>query len=145
MGGKWLHRITEYNPDTGEGVCSSCGSVGVRKKTNSRLVCRIKIRDERKRYREKYPEKIKEYRKNNPKKYEGGPGPHGLTPTQARQFREGKNCQICGGSGEVVDHCHLSGSIRGVLCVKCNLGLGYFNDDSDLLKNAIEYLEIKDE
>ena len=40
----------------------------------------------------------------------------------------------------VLDHCHESGIIRGVLCVKCNAGLGMFNDDIESLTNAISYL-----
>ena len=40
----------------------------------------------------------------------------------------------------VVDHCHDSGKVRGLLCHYCNLGLGHFKDDVKLLQSAILYL-----
>ena len=39
-----------------------------------------------------------------------------------------------------VDHCHVSGKVRGLLCQDCNRGLGKFKDNVKLLNNAIEYL-----
>lgn len=39
-----------------------------------------------------------------------------------------------------IDHNHESGEIRGLLCARCNRGLGYFRDDSKTLYNAFKYL-----
>lgn len=39
-----------------------------------------------------------------------------------------------------VDHCHKTKEVRGILCVNCNRGLGYFKDEPDILKMAIKYL-----
>lgn len=52
-------------------------------------------------------------------------------------------CKICSEHDEklVVDHCHKTGKIRGLLCNSCNLGLGAFRDSVKSLKNAIKYLE----
>lgn len=41
----------------------------------------------------------------------------------------------------VIDHCHESGVVRGLLCDLCNQGLGRFRDDINALRMAIEYLE----
>jgi len=53
-------------------------------------------------------------------------------------------CAICKGPPEdtlCVDHCHDSGRVRGLLCRKCNTGLGSFRDEPDLMLKAIKYLE----
>lgn len=39
-----------------------------------------------------------------------------------------------------VDHCHTSGEVRGLLCIPCNLLLGYAKDSTTTLANAIAYL-----
>lgn len=39
-----------------------------------------------------------------------------------------------------IDHCHKTGNVRGILCNKCNAGLGFFQDKISSLANAITYL-----
>jgi hypothetical protein len=67
-------------------------------------------------------------------------------------LREQNNlCRICGGEGFfmkshhklklVVDHCHRTGIIRGLLCHNCNRGIGLLQDSPTILLAAKEYLE----
>lgn len=42
-----------------------------------------------------------------------------------------------------IDHCHNTGLIRGLLCAQCNVGLGNFKDNIELLEKAITYLKGK--
>ena len=52
-----------------------------------------------------------------------------------------RQCQICSCTNRlVVDHCHSSGKIRGILCSNCNSALGQFSDNIEYLGKAIEYL-----
>ena len=62
--------------------------------------------------------------------------------------KQNYKCAICGIAGNnnavrskmFIDHCHESGEVRGLLCSKCNMALGNFNDDIETLKSAIDYL-----
>jgi hypothetical protein len=71
---------------------------------------------------------------------------YGLTEDDVKQLieQQGGVCAICAeAKPEHVDHCHVTGKVRGVLCFNCNGGLGQFKDDISRLINAIAYLEEK--
>ena len=55
-------------------------------------------------------------------------------------------CACCGSAtptsrGWVVDHDHASGKVRGVLCVKCNTGIGLLGDTLETVLRAVDYLQ----
>lgn len=54
-------------------------------------------------------------------------------------------CEICSKQLDVpyVDHCHTTKKVRGILCNKCNFGIGHFDDNPALLESAIRYLKDK--
>ena len=69
---------------------------------------------------------------------------HGVRPDQQAQIqiaRQATACVICGDDGAlVVDHDHRTGRVRGALCQRCNMGLGHFRDDPELLELAAMYI-----
>lgn len=69
---------------------------------------------------------------------------YGLTEEDVKAMiaRQSGLCAICQSAPAVhVDHCHVTGKIRGSLCFPCNGGLGQFKDSPDVLKRAVAYLE----
>jgi len=54
-------------------------------------------------------------------------------------------CAICGdapGEGRSMHVDHIGDSLRGILCVRCNKGLGQFKDNPELLLRAAEYITL---
>lgn len=58
---------------------------------------------------------------------------------------QGGACLLCGnqnGSKRLaVDHCHNTSKVRGLLCTNCNVGIGMFRHDPELLEKAKNYLK----
>ena len=57
--------------------------------------------------------------------------------------KQDNKCAICGDfmKKPYIDHCHKTKKVRGMLCMYCNMGLGHFKDDINILMRAIEYLK----
>lgn len=81
---------------------------------------------------------------------------YGLTPEQFDALLASQNgvCAICGKPETTrqphrvsgldplaVDHDHVTGKVRGLLCFMCNTAIGKFNDDPKLLRRAADYVE----
>lgn len=110
-------------------VCTKCNATFVRSKKQGSSYCPSCHKDYRKR--------LVQLRKENP-------------------VPEDHTCEVCGKSAAelrprlnehgvelqcwFLDHDHESGKFRGYLCMNCNLGLGKFMDDPEILANAIKYL-----
>jgi hypothetical protein len=53
---------------------------------------------------------------------------------------QGGTCAVCSGKPEHVDHDHVTGEVRGVLCFNCNQALGNARDDIVVLQGLMDYL-----
>ena len=111
-----------------------------------RRTCKTCRNLEQRALKEKNPEKHKESHRKSMFKRK-----YGITIDQYNLMflkQEGK-CAICGThQSELnhtlsVDHCHATNIIRGLLCSKCNTGIGYFNDNAKFLASAASYLGLK--
>lgn len=65
-----------------------------------------------------------------------------LDQQQAMFERQKGQCCICKEAQPLnVDHDHSTGEVRGLLCHRCNTGVGYFRDNPTFLQRAARYLK----
>jgi hypothetical protein len=113
---------------TGRRECKDCKNAAARKKyiddpqTTQRNLIRMRERAKERRY--------------------------GITQEQFDQMiiNQNNKCKICsiefkGTKFTHIDHCHDTNRVRGLLCNDCNLAIGQFNDNTDIMDNAIKYLQ----
>lgn len=165
---KTLKPTTEFHKNPNNvwglsGVCKVCKyaqSVAYNKANPEKVYRRgheyyIKHLEERKAYRELHREEknayFKKYRLENLDKLKSNlyERKYGITLKEFNsklRSQDGK-CAICqkpthhGKGGFAVDHNHVTGAVRGILCGHCNGGLGHFKDNIQSLHAAIKYLE----
>lgn len=134
---KSLYPLPDFSKDVSknDGKSIYCRSCLRRKLKKNRDNFDYKVKRQASRY--KYKQQEREYAI----KYR-----YRLTVEQRDELFKKQNecCAICKTNqdtrGFSVDHCHKTGKIRGLLCNKCNTGLGMFGDNKENLKQAIEYL-----
>jgi len=68
---------------------------------------------------------------------------YGLTDACIDRLMSNYECSICCADEDlVVDHNHDTGAVRGLLCHKCNLGIGHLDDSIERLEKALNYLKL---
>ena len=70
---------------------------------------------------------------------------YGITLDQFNKMKEDQHglCATCGKKPIktlCVDHDHVTGKVRGLLCSSCNRGIGLLQDSIDILKQSVKYL-----
>ena len=135
LGHEFTPENTYIHKKSGIRACRLCR--GIRDQQSIRDP--IKMRKWRKEWRERNPD----YHKNN-----WLMRAYGISLEDLREMlvNQGGYCAICGNEfcGDKdchVDHDHLTGKIRSILCTNCNHGLGMFQDSPRILLAAMSYLE----
>lgn len=108
--------------------------------------CRECMNARAKRWRQRLDSDDKTQAANYSRRYR-----YALTNKQYKEMWEAQKglCGICscelvqdrGKNGHIIDHCHETDIVRGLLCRSCNSGLGLFKDSIEFLSSAIRYLE----
>ena len=128
-------------------VCSKCGelklytdfALAARNKSGIGAACKSCVREHSRQYRAKNPEKRRQsWREYQFKKR------YGMTEQEVRNLKrlQGSFCPACQSEVDpetlVYDHCHTTGNYRGIICSKCNTGIGKCGDNLEgLLKRAV--------
>jgi hypothetical protein len=134
-------------------VCKQSGKYYLRNRGRGRTdidsickPCRIRLSNE---WRRKNPEKYKQQRLRSTRNH-FLKKLYGLTLCEWEKLfkKQNKQCAICNSKinfskkrAWATDHDHKTKKIRGILCYRCNYGLGFFNDSVHLLQLAIKYLQ----
>jgi CRISPR/Cas system-associated protein Cas10 (large subunit of type III CRISPR-Cas system) len=99
--------------------------------------CRDCARIARKAWEQRNPDKVRAISRR--KYYKRA---YALTAEKRKTIlANGNRCAICEGTRDlIIDHCHKTGKIRGVLCGHCNRAIGFLRDKPSLAFRAGLYL-----
>lgn len=136
------------NKSTKDGLSYYCKKCCVKKTKESRArektINPITGKTEYKKKYNEYPVNSKEYLRNVFLKRK-----YNITLKLYNQMliEQDNKCAICARHSDElpksldVDHDHITGKVRGLLCGKCNMGIGYFQDNINLINKASAYIK----
>lgn len=121
-------------------LCKKCSNILVRERRKKNITPEKK---------QKNSERVLKYTNNNKEKIKSRRllKKYGVTLDWLYQklIEQEFKCTICNieinENSAVVDHCHDKNYIRGVICNKCNTAIGFFKNNTDSMKKAIQYLK----
>lgn len=152
--GVWVHRLSEHDAEARTAFCSECQErVGV----GSKIRCANKTREEKRAYalrraaRGDAPRRRKRSGGEPTGKREGEKPDsrlrrrYGITLADKERMHveQSGRCGICQRDDIwrlVVDHCHETGKVRGLLCDRCNQAIGALGDCAESVERALRYL-----
>lgn len=100
-----------------------------------------KIKKQAKDFRDNNKERVSECRSITSKKYRVEKEYNISIEEYYSCMASSNKCQICSTTTNLVyDHNHITMKFRGVLCSRCNLGIGTLGDSEELLHKALKYI-----
>lgn len=160
---KPLRKNNRYYPERTSIQCKKHGLVEGKQliiRENNYLRCRLCAYERNRSWEKRNPDKVKQNKRDNYLRYSARYAEESILRQKKITVEEYKNliekqnnlCAICNKSETKIsrkdktvsplsiDHCHKTGKIRGLLCNKCNRGLGYFEDNEVNLIKASDYV-----
>lgn len=124
--GAWVHRLTVIDVQAMTATCAECGLVEIVPQNGSYRCKTNRMKSGTRKF----------------KMRDGTTFSLTLKAWNAIRASFPPSCAICGATDRRLDldHCHISGKWRGLICQQCNVGLGMFGDDVARLTQAIRYL-----
>lgn len=127
------HILSDICPETKTATCAACGpgiALMLKRNSNGSVGWRCRVSQNR--------------WKGSPKPSSQRARRYGLQKEDylAMRRRQNDRCAICQRQAPLlVDHCHKTSRVRGLLCQSCNFALGLFQDNPNILRVAIRYLK----
>jgi len=158
------HRLTDVDVVARTATCSICGPTRIRVRNGRGQQCwTLRLREQAKRRQAPDWAEKKRTWASSSREARRAWNSHSVEARREARLRgkynlsladydemltmQGGVCAICGsepipGQNLHVDHNHMSGKVRALLCAGCNIGLGHLKESRNALLAAIEYLEL---
>ena len=132
--------------DTGTKICTKCNEVKDRSEFSKTVKTSSGLYSSCRTCRAQQSQQIRKLLSPEEKYAIHAAKTYNITKEAAISIRaENTTCGICkkelSWNERHLDHCHTTGTIRGILCLACNCGLGSFYDSIENLQNAIAWLK----
>lgn len=139
------HELFDKDVENRMATCGACGPNTriVLRPTRNEWRCAVRSAEHSSNWKSKNP--MRGSNRSYPS-IAGGIGPRRTEVIPIREkFMKEQNglCAICAQPSDetlALDHCHTTGEFRGLLCRRCNTGIGLLRDDKEILQKAINYL-----
>lgn len=103
---------------------------------------KTKVKSYRDKWRREHPNYYEEWAERNKSKIRLSQIKYNYNLTEEEYEALPKACEVCGNTENLcIDHDHITGKVRGVLCSRCNSALGLLGDSKEVILKLASYIE----